>query len=101
MLLAAREELHAEQHRRHHQILEQQHRERDAADRRRRAPLLLEQLHYDRGRGHREAEAEHDRTVAGRAQHRETRADGKCRQRELQAADAGNVAPQRPEPRQR
>jgi hypothetical protein len=101
MLLVAREELHAEQDRRHHQILEQQHRERDAADRRRRTPLLLEQLHHDRGRGHREAEAEHDRAVAGHAQHCETRADRKCRQRELQAADAGNVATQRPEPCQR
>jgi hypothetical protein len=101
VLFVAREELHAEQDRRHHQILEQQHRERDAADRRCRTPLLLEQLHHNRGRGHREAEAEHDRAVAGHAQQCETGADGERRQRELQAADAGNVAAQRPKPRQR
>ena len=58
-------------HRRHHEVLEQQHRERDTTDRRRRAPLLFEQLHHNRGRGHREAEAEHDRAAAGNAQQRE------------------------------
>jgi hypothetical protein len=99
--LVVREELHAEQHGRDHEILEQQHRERDAADRRGRAPLLFQQLHHDRGRGHGEAEAEHDRAAAGNAEHRKTRADGQRRQRELQPADAGDVAAQRPQPGQR
>lgn len=97
VLLAARKDLHAEQDRRNHEVLEQEHRERDTTDRRRRAPLLFEQLHHDRGRGHREAEAKHDRAAAGNAQQRKARADGKRGQRELQAADAGNVATQRPE----
>ena len=101
MPLAEREELHTEQDRRHHQILEQQHRQRDAADRRCRAALLLEQLHHDRGRGHGEAEAKHDR-AAGRNPHRhEGGADRERRERELQGADAGDVSAQRPQPRQR
>lgn len=101
MLLAAREELHPEQNRCHHEVLEQQHRERDAADRRGRAALFLQQLHHDRGRGHCEAKAEHDRAAAGQTQQRKGRADGEGRQHELQAADAGNIAAQRPQPRQR
>ena len=88
VLLAARKDLHAEQDRRNHEVLEQQHRERDTTDRRRRAPLLFEQLHHDRGRGHREAEAKHDRAAAGNAQHRKAAP--------MASADSANCRPPMP-----
>ncbi len=47
-----------EQHRHHHQILEQQHRQRHAPDRRRGAVLVDQKLHHDRGRRQRETHAE-------------------------------------------
>jgi hypothetical protein len=64
-------------------------------------PCSSSKLHHNRGRGHREAEAKHDRAAAGNAQQRKARPDGKRRKHELQAADAGNVAAQRPQSHQR
>ena len=102
VLLAARKDLHAEQDRRNHEVLEQEHRERDTTDRRRRAPLLLEQLHHDRGRGHREAEAKHDRAAAGaRPAPARPAPMASADSANLETADAGDIAAQRPQPRQR
>ena len=67
------EDLHAEQDRRDHEVLEQQHGDRDLPERRRGAALLFQQLHDHRGRRHREAEAEDDRRARRRAQQRQRR----------------------------
>ena len=88
----------AKQDRRHHQILKQQHSDGDPAERRCRPALLLEKLHHHRGRGHCERQPENDRGCAGRAQQPTADTDGDSRSQELEAADAGDKAAQRPQP---
>ena len=66
------------------------------------AVLLDQKLHHDRGRGQREAHAEHDDAGGRRdAAHADGGADRDDADRDLHQADAEHVAPQLPQPRQR
>ena len=96
--LASTEHLRAQQHRRHHQVLEEQHRECQLPERGRAAALLLEQLQHHRGRRHCEAEPEHDGGDGALADERERRRNRRRGQHESQAADADDEAAQRPQP---
>ena len=93
---AAGKNFRAEQHRRDHEILEQQHGDGDLPERRCRATLIFQELHDHGGRGHRQAQTEDDRRVCIRAENREHKSEHHRRHQKLQAPDPGHVTAQRP-----
>ena len=93
------EDADGEQHRRHGQVLEQQHREGGAAGRRVQPLLLRQHRHHDRGRGQRQRQADERRPAARLGpSDRPTRRAPPAQTTTCRAPEAEHEPPHRPQP---
>jgi hypothetical protein len=90
-----------EENRHHGEVLEEEDREAGAADRARQLAPLDQELHDDRGRGQREAGAQHDRGGRAVAELPGDQADDGARDQHLERAEAEDQAAHLPQARER